>query len=295
MPLIVAVTGATGAQGGATARALLARGHQVRALTRTIDSPAAHALRALGAEPYAADFDDRASLDAALAGADSLFAVSTPFGTDISTEVKQGIALIDAAQAVGVGHVVFTSAAHAERQTHVPHYDSKRLIEQHLRTAGVPWTVIGPAAFMDNLTSGWTLDGLRSGTYGWPLPTDQPLTWIPSADIGAFAALVISRRADFLGARIDIASDELTAGEQAAILTAVTGKPIVHEETPLEIVRRYSTDLAAMFSYFRTSGLDIDTASLRREFPEVGWHSFADWTATQDWPALFSAPPSRHH
>lgn len=295
MSLTVAVTGATGAQGGATARALLARGHQVRALTRTIDSPAAQALRVLGAEPYAADFNDRASLDDALAGADALFAVTTPFGTDVSTEVKQGITLIDSAKTAGIGHVVFTSAAHAHRKTHIPHYDSKHLIEQHLRAAGVPWTVIGPAAFMDNFTSGWSLDGLRSGTYGWPLPTDQPLTWIPSADIGAFAALVISRRADFLGARIDIASDELTAGEQAAIFTDVTGKPIVHEETPLDVVRRYSTDLAAMFHYFRTSGLDVDVAGLRRDFPEVGWHTFADWAAAQDWPALFSAPPSRHH
>ncbi|CAM5426808.1 hypothetical protein STANM309S_00399 [Streptomyces tanashiensis] len=87
--LTVAVTGATGAQGGATARSLLAAGHRVRALTRRPDSPAADTLRALGAEVRCADFDDRTSLDAALAGADSLFAV-TAFEAGIEAEVRPG-------------------------------------------------------------------------------------------------------------------------------------------------------------------------------------------------------------
>src|SRR3954468_23031348 len=91
--LAVAVTGATGAQGGAAARALLAAGHRVRALTRDPGSPAARALLALGADMRHADFDVPASLGAALAGADSLFAVTTPFGTDTATEVRQGAAL----------------------------------------------------------------------------------------------------------------------------------------------------------------------------------------------------------
>src|SRR3954447_20644731 len=88
--LTIAVTGATGDQGGATARALLGAGHRVRALTRQPESPAAHRLRALGAALRQADFDDRASLDAALAGADALFAVTTPFGSDLATETRQG-------------------------------------------------------------------------------------------------------------------------------------------------------------------------------------------------------------
>ncbi|MEU6219315.1 NmrA family NAD(P)-binding protein [Streptomyces sp. NPDC047022] len=204
--LTVAVTGATGAQGGATARALLAAGHRVRALTRRTDSPAADALRGLGAEVCRADFDDRPSLEAALAGADSLFAVTTPFGAGAGTgtEVRQGESLVDAAAEVHVGHVVYTSAAHADRDTGVPHYESKRAVERHLRAAGVPWTVIGPAAFMDNFATGWTLDG----------PT--------------------------------------------------------------------------------TAGLDVDAAGLRRDHPDVGWHSFTDWAAAQDWPALLVGKPARH-
>ncbi|MFJ9415666.1 NmrA/HSCARG family protein [Streptomyces sp. NPDC101227] len=285
----VAVTGATGAQGGATARALLAAGHRVRALTRHSGSPAAHALRGLGAEVRQADFDDRASLDAALAGADALFAVTTPFGADTATEARQGKALVDAAAAARLGHVVLTSAAHADRGTGVPHYESKCAVEEYLRASGVPWTVIAPAAFMDNYAGGWTLDGLREGTFAWPMPADRPLTLIPATDIGAFAALTLQRRDEFAGRRIDIASDECTPRRIAEILTAATGRPIAHQEVPLHYVRTRSDDLAAMFEYFTTVGLDVDVAGLRREYPEVGWHSFGDWAARQDWTALLSS------
>ncbi|MBL1109499.1 NmrA family NAD(P)-binding protein [Streptomyces sp. 5-8] len=284
--LTVAVTGATGAQGGATARAALAAGHHVRALTRRPDSPAADTLRQLGAEVRHADFDDRASLDAALAGADALFAVTTPFGTGTDTEIRQGKALVDAAAGARIGHVVLTSAAHADRGTGVPHYESKWVIERHLRASGLPWTVIAPAAFMDNYAGGWTLDGLRSGNFAWPMPSDLPLTLIPAADIGAFAALVLGRRDDFAGHRLDIASDACTPAQIAAALGAAAGRPITHEEVPLAYVRTHSEDLAAMFAYFTGTGLDVDVAGLRHAYPEVGWHTFGAWASGQDWGAL---------
>ncbi|MFF0433324.1 NmrA family NAD(P)-binding protein [Streptomyces sp. NPDC004327] len=294
--LTVAVTGATGAQGGATARALLAAGPHagihVRALTRDPAAPAARALLALGAELRRADFDDRASLDDALAGADALFAVTTPFGTDTATETRQGAALVDAAAAAGVGHTVFTSAAHADRDTGVPHYDSKHLIERHLRAtaaaSGMAWTVIAPAAFMDNYTAGWTLEALRDGTFAWPMAADVPLTLIPADDIGAFAALTLRRREEFAGRRIDIASDELTPDAIARALAAASGRPVAHHEVPLHVVRRHSADLAAMFTYFADHGLDVDVAGLRHSYPEVGWQRFGEWAARQDWSALMS-------
>ncbi|MFE5283614.1 NmrA/HSCARG family protein [Nocardia sp. NPDC056611] len=292
--LTIAVTGATGAQGGATARALLDRGHHVRALTRFPDSPAAEQLRALGAEIRRADFDDRASLDAAFAGADSLFAVTTPFDTDTTVEVRHGENLVEAAVAAHLGHLVFTSVAHADRETGVPHYESKFAIERRLSASGVPWTVIAPAAFMDNYATGWTLDGLREQTFSWPMPAEQPLTLISATDIGAFAALALDRRAEFAGRRIDIAADELTPAQIAATLAAAIDAPIAHREVPLAYVRSRSTDLAAMFEYFSTVGLDVDVAGLRRDYPEIAWHSFADWASAQDWPALLAAAPAAH-
>ncbi|MEU4471662.1 NmrA/HSCARG family protein [Micromonospora sp. NPDC023888] len=292
--LTVAVTGATGAQGGATARALLKAGHRVRALTRQPTSPAADTLGDLGAEVRHADFDDRASLDAALAGADSLFAVTTPFGTDPGTEVRHGRALVDAGAAAGLDHIVLTTVAHANRGTGVPHYESKRLVERHLHGCGVPWTIIAPAAFMDNYASGWTLDGLREGVFAWPMPGDRPLALIPAVDIGAFAALVLQRCAEFAGRRVDIASDQRTPAEMAEILAGAIGRAIDHRRVPLARVRQWSTDLAAMFEYFTNVGLDLDVAGLRRDYPEIGWHSFADWAAAQDWVTLLSTPTADH-
>ncbi|MFF7188611.1 NmrA/HSCARG family protein [Streptomyces sp. NPDC008222] len=287
--LTVAVSGATGVQGGATVRALLLAGHRVRALTRDPDSSAADTLRALGAEMRRADFDDRASLDAALAGADSLFAVTTPFGADTAAEARQGKALVDAAAAARLGHIVLTSAAHADRGTGVPHYESKHLVERHLRTAGVPWTVIAPAAFMDNYSGGWTLDTLREGVFAWPMPSGRPFTLVPAEDIGAFAALTLQRRDEFTGRRIDIASDRRTPSQIAETLASAIGRPIVHHEVPLTDVRTWSTDLAAMFEYITASGLDVDVAGLRRDYPEVGWHDFTDWAVGQDWNARLAS------
>ncbi|MEU6666643.1 NmrA/HSCARG family protein [Streptomyces sp. NPDC046727] len=284
--LTIAVTGATGAQGGATARALLTAGHHVRALTRRPGSSAAEALRLRGAEVRYADFDDRASLDAALAGADALFAVTTPFGTDTDTEIRQGNALVDAAAGARLGHVVLTSAAHADRGTGIPHYESKRAVEQHLRASGLPWTVIAPAAFMDNFAGGWSLDGLRAGSFAWPMPADRPLTLIPAADIGAFAALALRRRDDFAGHRIDIASDERTPAQLATALTTALGRPVAHQEVPLAQVRAHSADLAAMFAYFDGTGLDVDVPGLRRAYPEIAWQSFTDWASGQNWETL---------
>ncbi|GAA1251104.1 NmrA/HSCARG family protein [Kitasatospora nipponensis] len=289
----VAVTGATGAQGGATARALLARGHRVRALTRDPQGPAAAALAALGAQVVRADFDEPASLTGALAGAGALFAMSTPFGTDLATEVRQGVALLDAAQATaGLRHVVLTSATNADRGTGIPHFDSKAAIERHLAGLDLPWTVLGPAVFLDNYVNDWTLESLREGVYAMPMPADQLLPVIAAADIGAFAALVLERPQHFVHQRIDIAAQWCTPRRIAEVITAASGRRITHREVPLAVVEQYSTDLAAMFRYFQRTGLQVDVDALRWNHPEVGWQGVEQWAAAQDWPRLLGAVPT---
>ncbi|MFJ8621430.1 NmrA/HSCARG family protein [Kitasatospora sp. NPDC093550] len=281
--LPVAVTGATGAQGGATARALLRAGRRVRALTRDTTSPAATELAALGAEVVRADFDDRASLTAALDGAGALFAMSTPFGTDLDTEVRQGTALLDAAATTGVRHVLFTSATNADRSTGIPHFDTKQRIEQHLAGLDLPWTVIGPAAFLDNYANDWTLESLREGVFHLPMPPGVPIAVISAETIGAFAAHVLAHPAAYSGRRIDIASQWCTGEQIAAAITAASGRPIRCEEVPLAVVETYSEDLAAMFRYFQEPGLDIDTDALHAAHPDIEWQSLESWAAGQAW------------
>lgn len=138
-PRRVLVTGATGNQSGALARILLERGHHVRAFTRDTGSAACRELEALGAEPVAGDFGDRDSIERALAGVDALFAMATPFEAGVEEEARQGIALAEAAEAAGVGHLVYSSVAGADQDTGIPHFDSKREVERRIEESGVRW------------------------------------------------------------------------------------------------------------------------------------------------------------
>src|SRR5437868_8573042 len=146
---VVVVTGSTGKQGGAVARGLLERGHKVRAVTRDPNSSQAKLLANTGAALVAAALEDTAAITKALEGATSLFAMTTPFGgTD--AETRQGIAAADAAKAAGV-HLVFTSVGSANRQTGIPHFDSKYEVEKYIAKVGVRATILAPVAFMENL------------------------------------------------------------------------------------------------------------------------------------------------
>src|SRR5471030_2669395 len=133
--MTVVVTGSTGKQGGAVAHGLLARGHKVRAVTRDPNSKQAKLLANAGASLVAASLEDTAAITRALEGATSFFAMTTPFaGTD--AEIRQGVAAADAAKAAGV-HLVFTSVGNANKQTGVPHFDSKYEVEKHIFKVGV--------------------------------------------------------------------------------------------------------------------------------------------------------------
>jgi uncharacterized protein YbjT (DUF2867 family) len=144
--LTVVVTGSTGKQGGAVARGLLKQGHKVRAVTRDPNSSQAKSLANAGATLVAASLEDTAGITKALEGATSLFAMTTPFGgTD--AEIRQGVTAADAAKGAGV-HLVFTSVGSANRQTGVPHFDSKYEIEKHIAKVGARATILAPVAFI---------------------------------------------------------------------------------------------------------------------------------------------------
>ena len=280
------VTGATGNQGGACVEALLTRGHRVRALTRNSASPAAKRLRELGVEIAVGDFTDHDSLVRAARGVDAVYAMSTPYEQGAAKETAQGITITDAAKAAGVGHLIYSSVASANRATGVSHFDSKYEVEKHVQASGVPYTIVAPVFFMENLLQPWTLASLRQGKLGMALPASRSLQQIAVADIGAFVAAVIGRRDTVFGRRFDIAGDELTAGEAVAILSKVTGREIHYEGFPPDVLRAQSEDMARMFEWFDTTGYAADIESLRRDFPEVTWHTFELWARKQDWSVL---------
>jgi hypothetical protein len=98
-------------------------------------------------------------------------------------------------------------------------------------------------------------------------------------DPATFAALVLSDPVRFAGHRIDIASDQRTGSEIAELLATACECDVVYRELPLDFIERRSRDLAAMFRYFGSVGLDIDITGLLQDYPEVGWHNLSDWLA----------------
>src|SRR5712691_5348825 len=279
---LVLVTGATGKQGGAVVEALLTRGHQVRALTRNPAAPAANRLRRQGVEIAVGDFTDQDSLVRAARGADAVYAMSTPYEQGAEKETAQGITITDAAKAAGVAHLIYSSVASANRATGIPHFDSKYEVEKHLQASRVPYTIVAPVYFMENLLQPWSLPSLRQGKLAMALPASRSLQQIAAVDIGAFVTAVIERGDTVFGRRFDIAGDELTGEEAAAILSKVTGREVHYAGFPPDVFRAQSEDLALMFAWFDSTGYAADIERLRRDFPEVQWHPFEAWARTQD-------------
>ncbi len=290
-PITVAVAGATGTQGGGVARALLDRGHRVRALTRRPDSAAATALTSLGVEIHRADLTDRDAVRRAIRGADTFFLMATPYEAGVEAEVREGNNGAGAAKDAGVKHLVYSSVASADRNTRIPHFDSKYEVEQHIRGLGVPFTIVGPVFFMENLLNPAFVPSLRTGTLALPLPARRPLQMIAAADIARFFCLVIERPAEFQGKRIDIASDARTGTETAQVISQASGREIPYAEVPLDALRAQSADLGRMWEWFDETGYSVDIDALVRAYPEVGWHDLRSWAREQDWRALDAARP----
>ena len=285
--LNVLVTGATGKQGGHLVRELLARGHAIRALTRKPESAGAAALAARGVTIVTGDFEDQGSLERAARGVDTVFAMSTPFESGATTETREGINIVRAASAAGVGvsHLVYASVAGADRATGIPHFDSKFEVEKAIRQSGVPFTIVAPVFFMENFLADWLAAGIAKGSIAMALPATRRLQQIAVADIAQFTALVIERRESFLGKRIDIASDELTVATAAAAISEASGRHIEYTALPIDAVRQWNDDLARMFEWFDRVGYDADVVGLRWLYPEVDWHRFSNWAREQDWSA----------
>ena len=282
--LAVVVTGATGKQGGSVVKSLVERGHEVRAITRTTDSAKARELAKAGVTLVRASLEDTAALTQALQGATSLFGMTTPFEGGAQAELRRGISAAEAAKAAGV-HLVFTSVGSANRQTGIPHFDSKYEVEKHIAKIGVRATILAPVYFMENLH--FAKEQLAKGIYASALPPTRALAQVAVADIGAVAVHVLEDAGRFTGKRFDLASDELTGNDVVAILSRVTGRPLAYDQVPLDVVRqRMGEDGARMYEWLDRVGYTADRAALHQEFPDVAFHDFESWAKTQDWSAL---------
>jgi uncharacterized protein YbjT (DUF2867 family) len=280
--LTIAVAGATGRLGRPVALRLLERGHRVRLLSRDPDTAKWPGV----AEPVRGDFDDPASLRAAFVGADGVFATGTAHRAGPAGEARHGAALAEAVRAAGVPHLVYVSGAGAERRTSVPVFESKRAVEQRIAELGLAATILAPVYFMENALNPWNLPALEAGRLALPLPGDRALQQVVIEDVAAFAVEALERPAEFVGRRVELASEALTGEQAAAALTRATGRHYEFERLPLD---SFPPPLRLLFEWLNRTGTDVDIRALHREHPEVGWHSFERWASAQEWPATTSS------
>ena len=283
MALTVLVAGATGRFRRVT-EMLLDRGHRVRAGTRDPRSPMAQELAARGAEPVVCDFDDPASIEAAAHGVDAVFASGTAHRAGPDGEVLHGRNLADALGSAGVGHLVYSSGAGADRPTGVPVFEGKREVEEYLNARRLPATILAPVYLMENLFNPWNVPALASGVFPSPVPPRRAIQQVPIVDVAAFAVHVLEHRDEFVGERIELASDSLTALEEAAIISSVSGRELeIREVSP-------AGGLQVLFDWLDRVGFTVDIPKLRQSHPEVRWHTFADWAQSQSWEMVRPAP-----
>lgn len=279
---LILVTGATGQQGGAVARALLRKGQKIRVMTRNPGK--AGALAKAGAEVVTGDLTDHSDLQVALRGVQGVFAMSTPFEAGMDAEVRQGLMLADAAKRAGVAHYVYTSVGSAHRHTGIPHFDSKWTVEQHIAKIGLPATILRPVFFMDNFAT--FAKPSPDGVITMPMKPGRKLAMVALRDIGEFGAAAFLRPKDFLGRAIDLAGDELTIPEAATFLTKAMGRPIRFHELPLDQAEAaMGHDFATMFRWFNEVGYAIDVAALKQQFG-IPLTTFQEWIGTIDWKSM---------
>ncbi|MCA1225276.1 NmrA family NAD(P)-binding protein [Saccharopolyspora sp. 6M] len=272
-PAPVLVSGATGRQGGATARALLAAGVPVRALVRDPETERAAAVRALGADLVTGDLRDRDSLAPAVDGVRAVFSVQLPEltadGFDFDGEIAQGTNLVEAARAAEVAQFVHTSVSGAGQHTEVPgmaegrwgvarSLGAKSAIQDRVREAGFPsWTLLKPAFFMANFlpSMGFLFPRGVEGGLVSVLKPDTRLSLIATADIGAAAAAAIAEPTRFREVELELAGDFLPMERIAEVLSGALGIPLTAPDmTEAEALAAGMPGMGATHDYLNAVG-----------------------------------------
>jgi uncharacterized protein YbjT (DUF2867 family) len=270
---VIAVVGATGAQGGALARAILEERDgpfAVRAITRNASSDKARSLAALGAEVVEADVDDRASLERAFAGAHGAFCI-TFFWEHFSPEKEKEHArnMAEAASAAGVRHVIWSTLEDTRRwipledprmptlqgRYKVPHFDAKGEADAFFREAGVPTTFLLTSFYWENFIhfgAGPTRG--EDGVLVLSLPMgERKLPGIASTDIGRAALSIYKRGEEFVGRTVGIAGEHLTGAQMAEAMSRAFGEVVRYHSPPFEVYRSFgfpgADDMGNMFQF----------------------------------------------
>lgn len=247
----VLVLNATGKTGRNVCRALIEAGFEVYGTTRSANN----ALVSQGVKPVVGNYTVRADLDRAFAetGAKRVFVITDYFaaaGKSAEVEYQQGCAAIDTAKAAGVDHLIFMSVADAEfYDEQVTHLKAKLALETYLRASGVPFSILRPCAFFENLDDAANWNPLKKGVVKF-LSVEE-CKYCSTYDIGRAAAIQFRNPQQWLGRSLDVISWQGDLGQVAAALSKVSGVPVKAKLVmPIFLRRLLLKDLHHMFLYF---------------------------------------------
>jgi uncharacterized protein YbjT (DUF2867 family) len=272
---IIAVVGATGAQGGGLVRAIQSDpggGFTARALTRDVKSDKAKELAKLGAEVVGADVDDEASLTRAFEGAYGAFCV-TPFWAHMSPEKEfaEATSMARAAKHAGLKHVIWSTLENTRRwvplsdnrmptlmgKYKVPHFDAKGEADQVFTELGVPTTCLLTSFYWENLIYfGMNPKKGPDGVLAITMPMDdKKLPGIAAEDIGKCAYAIFNKGREFIGKTVGIAGEHLTGAQMAAALGKALGREVRYNAVSPELYRGFgfpgAEDIGNMFQFKR--------------------------------------------
>jgi uncharacterized protein YbjT (DUF2867 family) len=277
----ILVLGITGRQGSAVARHLLAAGWTVRGLVRDPGSKRARQAADRGVVLVEGDFEHPIALREAMKGAYGVFSVQDPWQAGPDGELRQGTNVAEAAHAAGISHFVYSSVGSANRDTGIPHFESKAQIEERIKLLELPYTIIRPVFFMEN----WELivrDSLREGKIYQPLDPERPLQQIAVDDIGRLVSLAFEDPDEWIAHEVEVAGDELTMSRVAEVFSGVLGRRIEYVQISMEAFRaKAGPEMATMYQWFNDTGYHANINYLRRQIP--GLKTLESFLREQEW------------
>ena len=269
VPKTFFVTGATGNQGGAVARHLLSNGHSVIALVRDPGAAKAKELQDRGAIIIKGDLNDPASYKNHLKNVAGDFAVFS-FATGTTNEIKQGIALADWAKEYHVPHFIYSSVIGSDAHTGIPHWESKFVIEQHIKNTGLTHTILRPSSFYENFLIPQVKTRLLKGKLVTPANKDKVQQFISTEDVGKIATLIFENCEPYKNKILVLATEEMNMQQVAAAFSEVMGRKISYSTLPPLLTRLFmGKDLYKMFTWINNNGVIFlkDVDGFKKEFP----------------------------
>jgi uncharacterized protein YbjT (DUF2867 family) len=284
--LLIGVTGGTGAN---VVKGFVEQGvTNLRAITRKIDlnRPSLAKMSDAGVELVEANLDDEDSLAPAFADISAVYchATSADAAKPDPREIERAKRVAQAAKKANIKHFVYNSAGGADRNSRISHIEQKYKVEQVLKEAGLPTTMLRACLFMEEFWKQYTRPSILKGVFPFLIQPNKPIHLITTKDMGRVAADVMKNDSKYIGQEIELAGDMLTPKQMAEEFSKVQGMTVVHKEVPswifLLLLRKELFDL---IQWYRNKGYQADVQRLREEeFPGL-LTTFSEFLAETNW------------